>query len=212
MAPSVVTEHRERCNWANLVVFYSVPLVIAWTATLWASGTHGIDFLSETRWSMADDAEGEAGTVAKRQLFARFQQKAAQYQFSQAVLITAKNPHVAPVFGTAVSDLTERVLNTTIGGCVRDKQPCWWRTAHGLFVEKALERLRLPGADDSDLDLLAEFVSPDNRSTLLVITCAYGYGAAGNSVQRQAWGALQQTLDAWVQEHGEDYEAETVVI
>lgn len=201
---SPTSQLRESCTGRNVIATYSLPLIFIWVIALYLGATRGLNFLSETN----DDGilsrdPSSPGWVAARAVGEYFLQKVDHYPFSQAVVVTLKEPSLpdATVKSAAVANLTALVLNSTLGLC--DVLPsanedllraCWWRQAHGIFVwDKA-----------ADFDE-ADYLSPDNRSaTLIVLETNRGFGATGPG-QLAAWQHLQAAIDSWLIHHGEEF-------
>ena len=158
-------DFRERCSVTNVLVTYSLPIVFCWSICLYLGVTLGTGFLSETKWTK-EGPQGSPSVKAEDIVVPFFPQKLSEYEFSQAVLVVARDPDVASVQSAAVADLTATILNNTLGACERDQLPitrdgaCWWRGASGLFA-----------GVPADL-LPADFVSADGKSATLIFLCA----------------------------------------
>ena len=184
---------RERCIPNNLLVTYSLPFLCIWSLAIWFGVTRGVDFLSETSWSMTPPA-GSASVRARDIVVPNFPQKRRQYAFKQAVLIVALHPDRTSVTSTAVRDLTAQVINSTLHACpsalpLKDGL-CWWREAFGIFVPE------MP----ADFER-SDYVSDNETATMIVLTNNYGFGVAGNRYQVAAWQLLEETIDKWQQTH-----------
>ena len=196
------------CN--NWLLATSLPFLAIWGYVLFLGITQGLQFLNDTHWSL-DPPAGSPSLVAKDLARSYFTQKRYKYALSQAVLVVAHDPTKYPVTHSAVANFTHRVLNSTIGSCnflPRHNGMCWWRDALGIFVHDSTHPVLY---EDSDVDVLADFLSPDNVSaTFILLTNNDGFGAAGNSQQVAAWDHLQTTMDRWLEEGwGEHYDVST---
>ena len=64
----------------NMIVLYSVPLLVVWTGVLYLGCTDGLGFLGATRWNL-ETVHDAPSAVAARAIEARFSQKLMQYTF-----------------------------------------------------------------------------------------------------------------------------------